>query len=218
MPIHYGRNEIGEVYYGRQKIKEVYYGRELVYVSTRWVLHDDFNDRSNGTVTNNGLWEGAGGWIRRGQIGKDGNQGESRYWSVNPMPSNNIQIEAVIGSLNDRAQMSGLRIGGKNQAESQLWVGVDFSQNATNIVAWDGTTWPTLASLGRLNWSVGDTIGFSRSGNVFTVRRNGAFMGESTFALPTTPEYRHVGMTFNMDKVFVVEFRSTDIDEIRAGG
>lgn len=205
MSIHIGGADIGAVYVGGQPVAEVYRGADLVWSAQSWDFFDDFERSTIGSA-----WQGSGGVIVDGALKKNTSAGTARYMISQRFDSDDLTVEVVIGTTQDRVQPAVILIGDLPDGD---FVALSFSKDRFHAFGFDGG-WPGYGDFPLQPLADGDKITLSRTGTQFTVLYNGTQIGTFTSALARGAGYRRVGVEVKMALNFFIQWYGPTIDAI----
>lgn len=194
------------IYVGNKPIKEVYAGSSKVWSRESWDFFDDFERSSIGSA-----WQGSGGLIDGGALKKNTTAGTARYMINQRFDSDDITVEVVIGTTQDRVQPATILIGDPPDGD---FVALTFSKDRFHAFGFDGG-WPGYGDFPTQPLDDGDKITLSRKGTQFTVFYNDSQVGTFTTALARGAGYRRVGVEVKMALNFFVRWYGPTIDAIR---
>lgn len=196
----------GSIYAGNKPIKEVYAGSSKVWSRESWDFFDDFERSSIGSD-----WQGSGGLIANGALKKNTTAGTARYMINQRFDSDDLTVEVVIGTTQDRAQPAVILIGDPPDGD---FVALSFSKDRFHAFGFDGG-WPGYGDFPLQPLDDGDKITLSRKGTEFTVFYNDIQVGTFTTALARGAGYRRVGVEVKMAVNFFIQWYGPTIDEVR---
>lgn len=197
---------VGSIHAGNKPIKEVYAGSSKVWSRETWDFFDDFERSSIGSA-----WQGSGGLIENGALKKNTTAGTARYMINQRFDSDDLTVEVVIGTTQDREQPGVILIGDPPNGD---FVALSFSKNRFNAFGFDGG-WPGFGDFPTQPLDDGDKITLSRKGTQFTVLYNDIQVGTFTTALARGAGYRRVGVEVKMALNFFIQWYGPTIDAIR---
>ena len=206
MSIHIDGQGIGSIFVGSQPVAEVYRGADLVWSAQSWDFFDDFERSTIGSA-----WQGSGGVIVDGALKKNTSAGTARYMINQRFDSDDLTVEVVIGTTQDRAQPAVILIGDPPDGD---FVALSFSKDRFHAFGFDGG-WPGYGDFPAQPLADGDKITLSRTGTQFTVLYNGTQIGTFTSGIARGAGYRRVGVEVNMALNFFVRWYGPTIDEVR---
>lgn len=164
---------IGKVYVGSTPFKEVWAGGKRLFSSALW--SDTFD---SGTLDSRYVMQLGQAQIENGELTRTRATGETRVWTPN-LGTDQLEIRAVLGTVSDPVQVSGLLLGGSNGG-SETWVVFEFNnKEVCRIACWDGSAWPILATFAPRSFKRGDTVAFKRVGQKVTATHNGVVVGST---------------------------------------
>ena len=205
MAIFEGNKRVGRVFSGDRAISRVYSGSRLVWESQSWDFFDDFERSTIGSA-----WSGSGGLIEDGALKKNTTAGTARYMINQRFDSDDITVEVVIGTTQDRAQPAVILIGDPDGH----FVAFQFSKDRFHAFGFDGG-WPGYGDFPTQPLDDGDKVTLSRKGTQFKILYNDTQIGTFTSALARGASYRRVGVEVKMALNFFIRWYGPTIDAIR---
>ena len=206
MPTYEGGTGIGGVYAGSHPIASVYVGSSPVWSAQSWDFVDLFERSTIGSA-----WSGSGGLIENGALKKNTTAGTGRYIINQRFDSDDITVEVVIGTTQDRAQPAVILIGDPPDGH---FVALQFSKDRFHAFGFDGG-WPSYGDFPAQPLDDGDKVTLSRKGTQFKVLYNDTQIGTFTSALARGASYRRVGIEVKMDMNFFIRWYGPTIDAMR---
>lgn len=201
-----GSDEPREVRLGSAPVREVYLGAELLWPTDVWDFQDDFERSTIGSA-----WTGSGGLIEDGALKKNTTAGTARYMINRRFDSDDLTVEVVIGTTDDRVQAGVILIGDPPDGD---FVALSFSKERFHAFGFDGG-WPGYGELPLQPLADGDKITLTREGTQFTVLYNDNQIGTFTSALARGANYRRVGVEVKMALNFFIRWYGPTFDEVR---